>query len=471
MTSGADLFKLEPILTQRVHFETRGFREAKIAAAKFRREFRVKLPRLRYEKVLGRGGFGMVQLWRILGDPNGRKVAIKFPLKERLRFEDLEGVQKEVRFMCRLFHGLEHFIQPVEVERVKNPKDKLTNNPDVDRPIIVMEALGVNLHQLISWVNESRLWWRRHARGRRYTNIPIEVWDQHKLGYIPNRVLWIWFSCLLKAVVGMAYPPRGFETYANFTPPMNNDHLERPTKEAIPAPNEHGRVPVESTFIHFDLDPRNVLIGDRDYTEHSDIPKLKISDFGISIMFNLITLRHPNRVDKWYPQSRFVRIPGGRNTNVASYGWALLGSGVSGFLKGYDLELRELICRCMARNTNDRPSLGELWEAISTGLSNSYENERRFTQKAEDHMLSGKDYDPMMPHLIESELTIAQFYEDYFTKPPQKPDPSEGKWGESDQGPTPVFSSSHGSDSGDPGPNWSAHLDDEPENDRFCVIM
>lgn len=170
---------------------------------------------------------------------------------------------------------MEHTIQLVEVEQktVKSHKDKLTNNPNVDSPILVMEALGVNLFQLITWVNESRLWYEQNVNKKK--SVTEEVYNRHKLGYIPNRVLWLMFSCcksepvqyniwkyllltrllVLKGVVGMAYPPHD----SNFYAPMNNNHLKNPTKEVIPPRGADNKIPEPSTLIHFDLDPQNGL--------------------------------------------------------------------------------------------------------------------------------------------------------------------------------------------------------------------
>ncbi|KAI1448573.1 kinase-like domain-containing protein [Annulohypoxylon stygium] len=465
------------ILASREFAEDSRFKYAKAQGEKWRREFRVKLPKLKYEKVLGHGGFGMVQLWSIRdekGHPTSQQVALKFPIRELTPNRIIEA-QNETRYIGSIFHGLEHTIQLVEVEQktVKSHKDKLTNNPNVDSPILVMEALGVNLFQLITWVNESRLWYEQNVNKKK--SVTEEVYNRHKLGYIPNRVLWLMFSCLLKGVVGMAYPPHD----SNFYAPMNNNHLKNPTKEVIPPRGADNKIPEPSTLIHFDLDPQNVLVGDLDGDEHSKIPKLKIGDFGLMlrwgegwsnraklqrigrgkrywlapeqidtnmvtdpkyhigwelnvwaigvIMFNLMTLQHPESRRGWETQRRFVRLPG-RELIINTYGWWLLPPATNHALAGYDVRLRQLICRCMAHETYDRPSLSEIWEAIDAGLAYSSEREMENPQWVSDHTVGGPSYDPMkQPPLDTHELT-AKFFQDYFADPPPKPDPYEGKW-------------------------------------------
>ncbi|KAI1747484.1 kinase-like domain-containing protein [Xylaria castorea] len=82
---------------------------------------------------------------------------------------------------------------------------------------------------------------------------------------IPNRLLWRFYLCLVRACVGLAYPALGPEDGTA-------------TLEEIPAGRAAG------DLVHGDIAGRNMVIGDTDPStpEHSTIPVLKMIDFGSS---------------------------------------------------------------------------------------------------------------------------------------------------------------------------------------------
>ncbi|KAI0121024.1 kinase-like domain-containing protein [Xylariales sp. AK1849] len=79
----------------------------------------------------------------------------------------------------------------------------------------------------------------------------------------PNRVLWRFWLCLVKAVVVMAYPliDTGKQVSENVRPGVG-----------------------PSSLVHFDIDPQNVLVGslDAEHEEHDLAPVLKLGDFGLA---------------------------------------------------------------------------------------------------------------------------------------------------------------------------------------------
>ncbi|KAK0748369.1 hypothetical protein B0T21DRAFT_302864, partial [Apiosordaria backusii] len=95
----------------------------------------------------------------------------------------------------------------------------------------------------------------------------------------PEKVLWLVFDCLFKAVLAMAYPPRMRPELYDTT----NRHKGRfPIKEVIPKTEDE----MSPDLIHFDIDASNVLVGDFDFKDtdftHTLIPILKLADFGLA---------------------------------------------------------------------------------------------------------------------------------------------------------------------------------------------
>ncbi|KAH6842483.1 kinase-like domain-containing protein [Chaetomium sp. MPI-CAGE-AT-0009] len=94
----------------------------------------------------------------------------------------------------------------------------------------------------------------------------------------PERALWHMFHCLIKGLTAMAYPPhRHGYLYNGLLPPY---------MEQIPEDEEKAR------WIHFDIDPHNVLVNKSDSdSDHPLVPALKFSDFGLAAELNEQDLR------------------------------------------------------------------------------------------------------------------------------------------------------------------------------------
>ncbi|KAI0837172.1 kinase-like protein [Hypoxylon sp. FL0890] len=423
--------------------------------------------KLRYKRVLGFGGFGMVQLWQIL-EPDGkvsREIAVKFPLISGQRTLSSE-TRVEIAWMGITFRNCEHITQLARIGKgTEIEKGRLYNNPDAESPIIVMEVLPKgSLRDLIGRINA--------AREFKFRNPTLK--NQHKIGYIPNRVLWRMFLCLTRAIIGLAYPPT-----------EEAQNKPAPYREII---NPRGLTPpIPSKVIHFDLDPQNILIGDIDHAgrdnEHNRSPKIKIADFGCTrvwndeldeegkikliqrgkwdwsapeqrqpqkwirqyighpinvwaigvTMFNLLTLRHP--VDgTWGPLYRQFKqdIRDPPVVPVSTWGWQLVeddSAPLEAFIQSYDYALRQLIARCMCDDPRNRPDLEELLWRIEYGIYNS---DRNFTPRRSQRA----DFDNYAARLgpldavqgIEPDSTIARFYKDHLHDPPIKPDPYASLW-------------------------------------------
>ncbi|KAI0430916.1 kinase-like domain-containing protein [Xylaria sp. FL1042] len=113
---------------------------------------------------------------------------------------------------------------------------------------------------------------------------------------IPNRVLWGFWLCLTRACLAMQFPPRKFhpgrhEEHPILQPDGQPDFDLTGTGKRIgdelfeqePAPRRRWAA---KRYVHFDIDPRNILIGSFDPGardgEHALVPKLKLADFGLT---------------------------------------------------------------------------------------------------------------------------------------------------------------------------------------------
>ncbi|KAL2285779.1 hypothetical protein FJTKL_07504 [Diaporthe vaccinii] len=99
---------------------------------------------------------------------------------------------------------------------------------------------------------------------------------------VPQPILWRIFFCLVRGCIAMYSPPRSI-TLPDGTllpeeqwRPVHGPDME----ETLPAQTSDS-MPTGWNFIHYDLDPQNVLIGDMDGGEHSVAPVFKISDLGL----------------------------------------------------------------------------------------------------------------------------------------------------------------------------------------------
>ncbi|KAK1750907.1 kinase-like domain-containing protein [Echria macrotheca] len=90
-------------------------------------------------------------------------------------------------------------------------------------------------------------------------------------GNIPEQMLWMWFRCMVKSVIGLRHPPRP-KGRAKFAVPQ----FTRLTETVPDSGVRHQRV------VHFDIDPKNFFFGEYDTGEHPHIPVLKLGDFGLA---------------------------------------------------------------------------------------------------------------------------------------------------------------------------------------------
>ncbi|KAI0475471.1 hypothetical protein GGR56DRAFT_695160 [Xylariaceae sp. FL0804] len=246
----------------------------------------------------------------------------------------------------------------------------------------------------------------------------------------PNRVLWSFWLCLVRACVGLAFPVRKFH-------PDRKTQQDSDLRETIP---DYSKLARKKRWVHFNIHPGSVMIGRIDTDpEHGLIPCLKLADvdpavnvkidkrdvyysvlrdhgqhgfyapeqfvsrwdqfgadadsveigksirsrsavaanyqdkmniWGIAnVMFCLITQMYPPVP----PQPQAVKATFGAartESTILSYGHALLDDQKYGYI---DRELRMIVAKCMAHRPYDRPSLNEcVDEAVEGQMKNEF---------------------------------------------------------------------------------------------------
>ncbi|KAI0554547.1 hypothetical protein F4679DRAFT_596480 [Xylaria curta] len=199
---------------------------------------------------------------------------------------------------------------------------------------------------------------------------------------LPNRLLWSIFLCLIRACVGMAWPPDGPDVV-----------LE------VPAPSE------PLTLAHMDLHSGNVMFGniDEKELEHRTVPVAKLIDLGEANerpVGEAIVPPDPlamNRYDNVLLLTTHRPNTGRRNQgidkNILDVGvlMANLIANVPGFAitcrrnmmntsfhPYLDQDLRLLVQRCLAVDPENRPRLEELIELVGRANSPFFRDEKYY---------------------------------------------------------------------------------------------
>ncbi|KAI0469483.1 hypothetical protein F4859DRAFT_515975 [Xylaria cf. heliscus] len=199
---------------------------------------------------------------------------------------------------------------------------------------------------------------------------------------LPNRLLWSIFLCLIRACVGMAWPPDGPEVV-----------LE------VPAP------PEPSTLAHMDMHNDNVMFGDLEQkeAEHTIVPIAKLIDLGDADERPAGEYTFPpdpsamSRYDNVLLLATYRPNTGRRNQgidkNILDVGvlMANLIANQPGFVitcqrnmmdtnihPYLDRDLRVLIQRCLAVDPENRPRLEELIDLVGRPNSPFFRDEKHY---------------------------------------------------------------------------------------------
>ncbi|KAI0390127.1 hypothetical protein F5Y17DRAFT_446080 [Xylariaceae sp. FL0594] len=181
-------------------------------------------------------------------------------------------------------------------------------------------------------------------------------------------MLWACFLCLIRMAMAMAWPP---EKPAGENP--------QPVTESVTG-EPRGRL------AHCDMHNENVMFGDAvppdEDEEHSLVPIMKLIDFGTAREFTedeggmeaialniydigclaaeLISLNTNKSIDLQHQVAsgarRFVMTPGEPEILTAAGFLLPKDNGVDPF-PSVDLDLRRVVCACLAKESEDRPEL------------------------------------------------------------------------------------------------------------------
>ncbi|KAI1324535.1 hypothetical protein F5Y16DRAFT_402254 [Xylariaceae sp. FL0255] len=175
---------------------------------------------------------------------------------------------------------------------------------------------------------------------------------------VPNRILWAFYLCGVRACIALAYPKASYPGTAGVV-------------EEIPG----AAAGVEAyNLVHCDIYTDNVVIGNIDPAvgEHSRVPVMKLIDFGNTatdepaedaILYNLCGISEMiyclivRRTRAWViGEERFSTWQGIENTARELTDIPRLEGPIDPY--GHvDMELRDLLCRSMARDWDNRPLL------------------------------------------------------------------------------------------------------------------
>ncbi|KAI1211446.1 uncharacterized protein F4807DRAFT_420405 [Annulohypoxylon truncatum] len=309
--------------------------------ADLRAHFATQYQKFTFQGLIGRGAFGLTfSAIEKLSLTTYRRIAIKRSVNPR-HDDDLRN---EITWLKTL-RGSEHIVrllasrdEPAPLTPVRGARrTPITRDPleGIIGPIAVLEYL-------------------ENADIKRLYNRLVK-YDQ----LLPNRILWSFFLCLIRACVALAYPMNGTE-----------DQVSQ--LETIPT---DGRRP--SDIEHADLHQANVMIGTAGlgFAEHAIIPPLKFIDFGRTregfqgvgdnvwkisrIMINLIA-RQDVRISAWITEYQGFET---RATEILEHG-----NGAK--YPTLDDDLRDFLAICLADHARDRPSLAEMLETAEAAVRN-----------------------------------------------------------------------------------------------------
>ncbi|KAI0530018.1 kinase-like domain-containing protein [Xylaria digitata] len=304
------------------------------------REYFDAEPNYKFEDFAANGAYGVT--CRVQQRGFGRRPPRRLIVKRALN-DTVEGeLQNEIRVMSEL-NGSVHIAsviasKDVDTQRsrrrcklIRRVIERVTGKPSrnflggLAGPTLVLEYLGNG------------------------TLDKIRAEAQIQDVFIPNRILWGIFLCLVRACVAMKYAPGA--------PPDS-----KPKLEELPAPPPNGE---PDGYHHGDMHPGNLMFGSAgDFPEHSIIPPVKLIDFGLTIEHEASAPRNLLDVSKnllWLIVRGFAPIgpPYRIHRGIQTMGGLLLPNPISGEDPNpwLDHDLRDILLECMAVYERDRPSL------------------------------------------------------------------------------------------------------------------
>ncbi|KAK1690217.1 kinase-like domain-containing protein [Colletotrichum godetiae] len=260
------------------YFDSRHLDEAQ---AKYGGQMNPKGYNIRLKSILGAGGYGIAAHISHKSPANGFNTDCVIKV-EKSRHHANSALAREERALWK-FVGAKHILQISDItEEIKAqratdltafqnshpppPAGARLPHPEVQdknwtlknfqtqpiRNFVILE--NANLGDLGLWLSKSS------RLGRRW----------------PERAIWMLFQSLILGLVGMAYPLR-----EHYEPSHPDWKYQSPIDEVFP---DDPNFELQET-VHFDLDPRNVLLANRSML-FGNLPTFKIADFGLTEFFS-----------------------------------------------------------------------------------------------------------------------------------------------------------------------------------------
>ncbi|KAJ3576225.1 hypothetical protein NPX13_g3766 [Xylaria arbuscula] len=197
---------------------------------------------------------------------------------------------------------------------------------------------------------------------------------------VPNRILWSFLFCLIRASIGMAYPP---------TQPIGSDVQILDELPADHSPETEGRM------AHNDFNTRNIMLTVGDGPEHGIGVKAKLIDFGLTApRYEFGSQKNIFDAAETITSMATVLVAGIANTTCDYKGFKtravhLLSTDDAPLpLPWLDPDLRDFLARCMYEESLQRPKLQEALQitqnAVLSKTAESFPVPRMETDSAID---------------------------------------------------------------------------------------
>ncbi|KAI0835626.1 hypothetical protein F5Y06DRAFT_275901 [Hypoxylon sp. FL0890] len=342
-----------------------------------------------FEKVLDSGAFGTTAVMRYW--PGEIKTKGLRPtrfhrrvvLKRALSIQGEAELRNEITWLSRM-RGAEHIVAIILSRDDPAPAPGATDGDgNTERPSFLRRLFQqpANPRRLMKRFDPRRTDQEMNLAGLAgYPLLVLEYLPNGTLGriidrairynaHIPNRLLWSFFLCLVRACVAMAYPM--------------NLPVGRPTAlETIPT---GWGDPIHLT--HQSLHCDNVVLGAPDYRfpEHGHAPVVKMIDLGAAQELSdhgpFVNLEHVSRL-------MICLITKNREPNIRALGVynddftlasEIVGPDNDEKYPLLDPDLRDLLARCMSTTRESRPGLQEMLRTVENAVKTKTPESFHFT--------------------------------------------------------------------------------------------
>ncbi|KAI1213377.1 kinase-like protein [Annulohypoxylon truncatum] len=313
--------------------------------------------RFHYRKLIASGSYGSAHHVRYT-DPS-RPDLTDFLVKKAFGNRDAMSMMRSERQYLTRLRGAKHIVKILNIE----------NNPLVDDPeaFSIRRNSGTGEWIILEWIPNGTM-----------ADFIVNASD---LGveYLPNRLLWRFFFCLVRACCGLAWP---------------NNRTDDLVVDEVPVPG----VP-PSGIEHKDLHHGNILMGDfLPEPEHGISPIVKFVDFGLAGEWTFAhgAYRHGVARNVWdigqamvkfITMNPYIRVsrPGeGQHTEINHMGvrietmaTAILPVGSQGGPNPWlDDDLTFAVARCLASDPGQRPNLHTLFAWCSLAANRGEDHYR-----------------------------------------------------------------------------------------------